>query len=202
MYENETILEQPYTLTSEVVHGFKRGSTELGFPTANLDLESMKVSLFSYGKETLEPLDSLASGAFMTDMKTGVYIGCARIRDSVGGTPVSPAPSEYFPCVFSLGWNPTYNNTVKTLEAHFLDVDISSTLANQNKLPTDFYGATVDIHTLVYLRDEEKFDSLGRFLFIAILLFIVHVFALICSCVSCTLPVDPTPVCLPSSQTT
>lgn len=42
LYVNqEKRFDQPIILQAEVIHGFKRGSTELGFPTANLDMKAL-----------------------------------------------------------------------------------------------------------------------------------------------------------------
>ncbi len=37
----ERLFDSPLLLTAEVVHGFKRGSKELGIPTANLSMEQL-----------------------------------------------------------------------------------------------------------------------------------------------------------------
>lgn len=41
LYANERQLESSIELISPIVHGFKRGSKELGVPTANLDMEQL-----------------------------------------------------------------------------------------------------------------------------------------------------------------
>lgn len=68
------VVEPAVTLRGEVVHGFKRGSKELGIPTANLCAEALKDHL-----ET---------------MPTGVYYGWA----SVG------ASDRVYKMVMSVGW--------------------------------------------------------------------------------------------------
>ena len=52
LYTNvERSFEVPVTLEAEVIHGFKRGSKELGFPTANLSMADLgeKGSTFETG---------------------------------------------------------------------------------------------------------------------------------------------------------
>jgi FAD synthase len=100
-----------------VVTGFKRGSKELGIPTANLDMEELGTS-----GDNFDP---------------GIYFGWARLR------------GECFQAVVSVGWNPFYNNTLKTIEAHLL-------------VPLDdFYGERLELYLLGYLRPEANFKSLG-----------------------------------------
>lgn len=67
------------TVRGTVVHGFGRGSKQLGFPTANL--ESQEVSDFS------------------TDHPTGIYAGFARV--------INGEDAEVYPAAISVGWNPT-----------------------------------------------------------------------------------------------
>ena len=62
-----------------VVHGFGRGSKQLGFPTANLN--------------------SIDAKAFASDYPTGIYAGWAK----VSGGP----DSRVYPAAISVGWNPT-----------------------------------------------------------------------------------------------
>jgi riboflavin kinase len=167
LYEgSEAVLPRPFTLSSEVMHGFKRGSTELGFPTANLNLESLTISPLGWGEEEASADVECKDSLRLENMKTGVYVGCARIHHSAAdddddASLTSPSTHRYYPCVFSVGWNPTYNNTSQTIEAHLLDIDINSTLPHEDPLPSDFYGEVIDIHSLVYLREEQKFDNLG-----------------------------------------
>mmetsp|Transcript_3188 Transcript_3188/g.4945 ORF Transcript_3188/g.4945 Transcript_3188/m.4945 type:complete len:160 (-) Transcript_3188:220-699(-) len=106
----------PVVLGAEVVHGFKRGSKELGIPTANLAMEEL--------------------GDHGESLDTGIYYGWAKLRES------------YYEAVVSVGWNPFYNNTKKTVEAHLLEsLD-------------DFYGEHLDIALCGYLREECNFTSL------------------------------------------
>jgi riboflavin kinase len=188
LYSPETVLARPYTLSSEVIRGFQRGSTELGFPTANLNPATLTIAMIdqegsphdhslSNGGHKMAT-DNLSTGNLsIDDLQIGVYVGCARIwsssSSSASSTPSatdetseseSESESVYYPCVYSVGWNPSYNNSSKSIEAHFLDIDLTSSLLHETPVPSDFYGASVDIHTLVYLRDEHKFDNIGALL--------------------------------------
>lgn len=111
-------------LSSCVVHGFKRGSKELGIPTANLGMEEL--------------------GEIGTIIETGIYYGWARLN------------GQCYQTVVSVGWNPFYNNTVKTIEAHLL------------QSLNDFYGERLELLLFGYLRQEANFKSLGKLLFLFI----------------------------------
>ncbi len=88
------LLGRPYSVSGTVVHGFKRGSTLLGFPTANID-----------------------SGKLLLPA-TGVYAVHARLPEQ----PHDPclAPPTLLG-VASVGHNPTFNGSKLTLEVHLLD---------------------------------------------------------------------------------
>lgn len=118
LYEGkEKTLNPPIHLSAEVIHGFKRGSKELGIPTANLNMDEL--------------------GAQAELLETGIYYGYANLE------------GKQFLTVVSVGWNPYYKNTRKTIEAHLL--------ANLS----DFYGQRLDVTFIGYLRPEANFKSLG-----------------------------------------
>ena len=119
LYENkEREFIQPIYLSSLVVHGFKRGSKELGIPTANLNMDTL--------------------GELGTTLETGIYYGWARLNN------------QHYETVVSVGWNPFYSNTVKTIEAHLL-----------HSL-NDFYDERLELLLFGYLRQEANFKSLGN----------------------------------------
>lgn len=51
--------------------------------------------------------------------------------------------------VMSVGWNPFYKNTKKTVEPHIM-----------HKFDKDFYGETLRLVVTCYIRPEADFDSL------------------------------------------
>ena len=51
--------------------------------------------------------------------------------------------------VMSVGWNPFYKNTKKTVEPHLL-----------HKFEKDFYGDILSLVVTCYIRPEADFDSL------------------------------------------
>lgn len=119
LYQDATDYDSPIVLNAEVVHGFKRGSKELGIPTANLSMDEL--------------------GAQGDHLETGIYYGYARLGD------------KSYKTVVSVGWNPYYKNTKKTVEAHLLA-----------GLLQDFYGEHLELSLKGYLRKEANFTSLGK----------------------------------------
>lgn len=107
-----------HTLTGTVVHGEKRGR-EMGFPTANLDLEA----------EGLVPAD-------------GVYAGWMTF----------PARGLRLPTAISVGTNPTFRGSVRTVEGHALDVAFAD---------LDVYGETMEVSFVERIRGQVAFRGMG-----------------------------------------
>lgn len=61
LYVNATKCEPPHLLSATIVHGFKRGSKELGIPTANLNMEEL--------------------GEEFHSLKLGIYYGWAKMQN-------------------------------------------------------------------------------------------------------------------------
>ncbi|RZC33396.1 Flavokinase domain containing protein, partial [Asbolus verrucosus] len=74
------------------------------------------------------------------DVEPGVYFGFASVDEG----PVHKM-------VMSVGWNPFYNNTKKSMETYIL-----------HKFEEDFYGKVLKVVMLGYLRPEKNFDSLDE----------------------------------------
>ncbi|XP_032979782.1 riboflavin kinase [Rhinolophus ferrumequinum] len=72
------------------------------------------------------------------DISTGIYYGWA----SVGS-------GDVHKMVVSIGWNPYYKNTKKSMETHII-----------HTFKEDFYGETLNVAIAGYLRPEKNFDSL------------------------------------------
>lgn len=89
----------PYFVQGTVVHGFGRGSKELGCPTANLDEETVS----------------------KVNIPTGVYWGLAQLVHLQEASGDSPGDAnEIWPMICSVGFNPHYGNKSKSLEVHIL----------------------------------------------------------------------------------
>lgn len=106
-----------HTLTGTVVHGEKRGR-EMGFPTANLDLEA----------EGLVPAD-------------GVYAGWMSF----------PSRGFRLPTAISVGTNPTFDGSVRTVEGHALDVPFEE---------LDVYGDTMEVSFVERIRGQVTFRGM------------------------------------------
>jgi riboflavin kinase/FMN adenylyltransferase len=114
-----TILGRPHRMTGTVVHGAHRGR-ELGYPTANLAPDSLG----------LVPAD-------------GVYAGwLTRV-----GKPADD-PERTLPAAISVGTNPTFDGTLRTVEAYVLD-----------RTDLDLYDEEVTIEFVEHIRPTLRFDS-------------------------------------------
>lgn len=113
------ILGHPYRVSGRVQHGAKRGR-KMGFPTANLH----------GGPEVLAPAD-------------GVYAGWL-VRD----LPDQTAAQEFLPAAISVGSNPQFDGTQRTIEAHAL-----------GRSDLDLYGEEVFILFTKRLRPMKAFEN-------------------------------------------
>lgn len=72
------------------------------------------------------------------DLTTGIYYGWGCVGDG-----------EIHKMVMSIGWNPFYKNTKKSVETHVI-----------HQFDEDFYGEILSILIVGYIRPEKSFDSL------------------------------------------
>lgn len=86
-----------FKASGKVIHGFGRGSRELGIPTGNL------LDMLSIYKQSAN-LDDEVIRCVPESMEAGVYAGFAQVNNG----PVCKM-------VMSLGWNPFYKNEKKSL---------------------------------------------------------------------------------------
>ncbi|KAI1319753.1 hypothetical protein F5Y16DRAFT_94498 [Xylariaceae sp. FL0255] len=122
----------PYPLEMEgtVISGFGRGSKELGIPTANLPVDSSKTP-------------------WIADARSGVYFGWASLALPDSHPDKSSTKFQIYPMVMSIGYNPFYNNSVRSAEVHVL-----------YKFAADFYDAPMRLLIMGYVRDERNYDGL------------------------------------------
>jgi FAD synthase len=132
----------PIRMTSTVVRGFGRGSSELGIPTANLD--QTKGIFHSTYPHSLE------------ELPTGIYWGFARIGND---------PSTY-KTACSIGYNPTYGNKSKTIEPHLIapnnDPQRRHASTCGESVLGDFYDQPIRLSVVGYLRPELPFEGLEK----------------------------------------
>ena len=114
-------LGRPHRVEGVVVRGHQRGRA-LGFPTANLETPP----------HTAIPAD-------------GVYAGWLISLDPGGGE------HERWPAAISVGTNPTFDGTERSVEAHALDRD-----------DLDLYGTHVAVDFVIRLREQVRFGSVDE----------------------------------------
>ncbi|KAL8664869.1 MAG: hypothetical protein Q9202_002731 [Teloschistes flavicans] len=139
----------PIRLSGPIVQGFGRGSRELGIPTANIPIAGLSVG----GHEGVE---------------SGVYYGWAGLNVTEEGEIISSGgrgdvdgkgervveegkngeKGMVYPMVMSIGWNPFYKNTVRSVEVHLL-----------HTFPHDFYSARMNLLILGHIRPEYDYVS-------------------------------------------
>ncbi|KAJ1509466.1 riboflavin kinase [Coelomomyces lativittatus] len=88
----------PIRVKGEVVHGYQRGSKQLGIPTANFP---------EHVSETI---------AEQVSSKSGIYFGWA----SVNVKKEEDLMNNVYPMVMSLGWNPFFKNQKRSAEVHII----------------------------------------------------------------------------------
>ena len=93
--------------------------SQLGIPTANIPPEGLS----SY-----------------PDLPSGVYQGYVGLS--------LPTSVQILPAVLSIGYNPFYKNTVRSVEIHIL-----------HAFTQDFYGAALNLLMLGYIRPEYDYVS-------------------------------------------
>jgi riboflavin kinase/FMN adenylyltransferase len=115
-------LGRPHRVDGVVVRGHRRGR-ELGYPTANVETPPF----------TAIPAD-------------GVYAGHLVVRNGDGGS------ADRFPAAISVGTNPTFQGSRRTVEAYVLDYD------------GDLYGEHVGVEYTQRLRPMAAFDDVDALL--------------------------------------
>ena len=122
------VLGRPHRVSGCVIHGAGRGGRDLGYPTANLDLA-----------------DHIAVPA------DGVYAGWFTVLDD-GPIDGSIVPGRRYPCAISVGTNPTFGDSARSVEAFVLDES------------ADLYGRVAAVDFVDHVRDMEKFASVDELL--------------------------------------
>ncbi|KAE8376079.1 riboflavin kinase [Aspergillus bertholletiae] len=131
----------PIKLSGPVIKGFGRGSKELGIPTANIPPEGL---------------------SDYPDLEVGVYYGVVALDPSR-----FTSEATILPAVLSIGYNPFYKNTTRSVEIHIMPplsspsptADGEAGQVKFNKLP-DFYGTQLNLLILGYIRPEYDYVSL------------------------------------------
>lgn len=136
---------------TEIVPGFGRGSSDLGFPTANVDIKSSNElqkleSGVYFGYVKLFKSDKADSNV---DKKVDRVDGKSSVILNYGRYLNKDVDLDVLPMVMSLGWNPYYGNKEKTCEIYVI-----------HKFETSFYGADLSAVVCGYLRPELDYEGL------------------------------------------
>ena len=99
-------------------------------------VEGVVVHGYRRGRQLGFPTANIASPPYTALPADGVYAG----RFVIG--------SRLLPAAVSVGSNPTFSGTMRTVEAYVLDVD------------EDFYGHEVGVDLVTRLRGQERYDDL------------------------------------------
>ncbi|KAL1303919.1 hypothetical protein AAFC00_000373 [Neodothiora populina] len=158
----------PIRLDGEVVKGFGRGSKDLGIPTANIPLSGLTVgghndmeSGVYYGWAGLSPSSAIGEMAHTGTTMQKVEHAAGKVLDGIVRAVAGPSGEEeeregsfthdrgaVFPMVMSIGWNPFYKNTVRSVEVHIL-----------HEFKHDFYGSHMNLVILGFIRPEYDYVS-------------------------------------------
>lgn len=145
------MLGYAYSLSGEVVHGRHVG-TDLGFPTANIQV----------AKEKLLP-------------KHGVYIGRLRGASGVSGHSGASEHTD-MKVLVNIGTNPTFGENETTVEVHIPNLCLKQSGASEqydlsskqsgasghtdiSAKHFELYGKHLTVELTTFVRDEQRFDS-------------------------------------------
>jgi riboflavin kinase / FMN adenylyltransferase len=120
-----------YSVSGPVVRGNGRGKP-MGYPTANVDV----------AEDIAVPAD-------------GIYAGWL-VRAPSFENPFGPRVR--LPAAISIGTNPTFDGTVRRVEAHVIDV-VPSTPGGDVNDALDLYGERVSVEFVQWLRGMVRFDG-------------------------------------------
>jgi riboflavin kinase len=152
------------TPTSPQYHKYPTDDPKLGIPTANIPLSGLSIgghdSLESgiyYGFCTLDhsSIASQTSSSSVPSATEDTSVPARSSNHAVADLEYStPPPSStsndiVYPTVLSIGYNPYYKNEKRSIEIHIL--------SNFDK---DFYGATLSLVILGYIRPEYDYAGL------------------------------------------
>jgi riboflavin kinase/FMN adenylyltransferase len=125
-----------YFITATVVDGMKIGSKELGYPTANLEVND---------EEKLIPADGIYAVYVYLSSQSSVVS-----NQSLLTTDNRPLTTSIYKGMLSVGMNPTIENKGRSIEVNIFEF-------NEN-----IYGKTIRVGFYKKIRNEEKFNSLAE----------------------------------------
>ncbi|KAK3051731.1 riboflavin kinase [Extremus antarcticus] len=158
----------PLRLDGKVIKGFGRGSSELGIPTANIPISGLSVgghtsieSGVYYGFAGLSPSRATHQhppGSTSKYHLMAHHIFSALLTAMFGPGDTDPEHHEkntftsekgaVYPMVMSIGWNPFYKNTVRSVEVHIM-----------HGFEEEFYDSHMNLVVLGFIRPEYDYVS-------------------------------------------
>ena len=130
-----------------MVHGLKLGSTELGYPTANLEVED---------KNKIIPGDGIYAVYVQVSHESLVVSHQSSVvshkEQGTNNSDLSLTTNDYrlFKGMMSIGMNPTVEGKGRSMEVHIFDFD------------QDLYGKKVTVLFHQKFRDEMKFTNMAE----------------------------------------
>ncbi len=125
-----------FQLRGRVVSGHRRGGSQLGFPTANIELSASVIR-------------------DLTPYLNGVFYGWGLVEAASVSDTAHPDATTAFdvplPIMFSVGFNPHFKDTALTVEVYF-----------DHKFSKDFYGSCVRVLCLGKLREQKAYTTLDN----------------------------------------
>lgn len=162
---------QPWILRSEIVKGFQRGGTQLGFPTANLQLNEQITTFLKRYINTVwagfcivegepivegEDIDGLTkSQEIPLDLVQWLLpfgeeaARATAEKERACNLDNMSLPARIYPTVLSVGTNPHFKNVALTVEPYIC-----------HKFHKDFYGRTLRLIAIQPLRTMGAFTTL------------------------------------------
>ena len=141
----------PFPILTEpcdIVAGYGRGSSELGFPTVNVPIEQLPKEVNDlelgvyFGYALLKPVLGKEDTMETNEAGRELQFNHGRLLDSASGD------LDVLPVVLSVGMNPFYHNKYKTVELHLL-----------HEFKHNFYGAQIKFNILGYIRPELDYTT-------------------------------------------
>lgn len=123
-----------FFIHAKVVRGMQIGSNELGYPTANLEVENT---------QKLVPADGIYAVYVTVSSQSSVVSAQALLT-------TDHYPLNTYKGMMSIGMNPTIENKGRSMEVHIFDF-------NQ-----DIYGQIIKVSFLKKIRNEEKFNNMAE----------------------------------------
>eukprot|EP01056_Protomagalhaensia_sp_Gyna25_P000055 Protomagalhaensia_sp_Gyna_25__54@NODE_1026_length_2269_cov_325_415695_g818_i0_p1_GENE_NODE_1026_length_2269_cov_325_415695_g818_i0NODE_1026_length_2269_cov_325_415695_g818_i0_p1_ORF_typecomplete_len365_score32_51Flavokinase/PF01687_17/1_2e25HAD_2/PF13419_6/0_0025HAD/PF12710_7/0_081NT5C/PF06941_12/0_25_NODE_1026_length_2269_cov_325_415695_g818_i01891283 len=131
------VIELPMqTVTGKVVSGFKRGSSALGIPTANVDSPLVF-------RTTNAPDAEPHHGSPVFPLP-GTYLGRCIID-------IDRTKPVVYNCIISIGWSSFFNNRSPTFEVYIY-----------HEFEKEFYGATMITETFGIMRGDSKYSDFSE----------------------------------------